>query len=400
MSEGKLKGRRVRVGTMAECIAPLANVKATLLAGRALGADDLWFGDHQHHIVSQATWNTLPISRLVPNPNHWFDPTSVIARYGRKRGPALGTMVTDPIRRSPGDLARAWLSLHHLTGGNVILGIGSGEGMNCQPLGLSMSRSVTRLEDALSAIRAVWEADGKPLTHSGPFHSWQDVTFLPSRRGSVPPIWVAAQGPKACGVAGRWGDGWIHLHSEFKNWRQAATNVAKGAEAAGKDPAGLDCSLVLLGVLTSKRSYYEKVCAAPIVRAVALGLSAAEWAAAGAQHPFGENYRGPQDAGIPFEGEEYDEASRLVTPDLVERLMPCGSAETVADYLSQFVDQGVSHVMVINFAPASSFEVAADSLRVQRRLNTILKGMRPGTLVTRSEPVVPVMGSAASGYRG
>lgn len=105
----------------------------------------------------------------------------------------MGTMVTDPIRRSAADLARAWLTLHHMTGGNVVLGIGSGEAMNTESIGQRLTRSVSRLDDALSALRAAFSAEGNPVTHSGPFHDWQ--------------------GPKACEVAGRWGDGWIHIYA-------------------------------------------------------------------------------------------------------------------------------------------------------------------------------------------
>src|SRR5581483_9925947 len=115
--------------------------------------------------------------------------------------------------RSPADLARAWLTLHHVTGGQAVLGIGSGEVENTVPYGQSTARSVTRL-------------DGTPLTHDGPSHRWEHATFaVPPRKGTFPPIWVAAQGPNACRAAGRHGDGWINVHHGLDAWRRAAGHV-------------------------------------------------------------------------------------------------------------------------------------------------------------------------------
>src|SRR5581483_1015864 len=195
---------RVGVGLYVDPVAPLPGVAAGIRLAQALRADDVWLGDHTRALLHESVWDPAsnPLAGLVPDLDAYLDPTAVIARYAGRLGPRIGTSVTDAIRRTPADLARAWLTLHHVTGGRAVLGIGSGEIENTVPYGQSTARSVTRLDDTLAAIRAAWESEGKPLTHHGPFHHWEHATFaVPPRRGTFPPIWVAAQGPNACRAA-------------------------------------------------------------------------------------------------------------------------------------------------------------------------------------------------------
>lgn len=77
------------------------------------------------------------------------------------------------------------MSLHHLSRGRVVLGIGAGERENTESIGMVLDAPVSRLEDALVAIRAAWASGGEPLTHSGKFHQWDGAIFaLPKRRGA------------------------------------------------------------------------------------------------------------------------------------------------------------------------------------------------------------------------
>jgi hypothetical protein len=80
-----------------------------------------------------------------------------------------------------------------------------------------------------------------------------------------------------------------------------------------------------------------------------------------------------------LEGEAFRDAAPHVTPELCEFFFPSGPASRVMERLAPFIESGLSHVVVVNFAPAAGFAIAADSLREQRKLNRMLKAMRPGT---------------------
>lgn len=383
-------GGRVRIGIYVDPVAPISVVSANIKLARLMGADDIWLGDHTRAMLPASVWDPAfnPMARVVPNLDAYLDPTIVIARYARRRGPRIGTSVTDPFRRSAADMARAWMSLHHVTGGNAVLGIGAGERENTVPYGIDFDRPVARLDDLLGAVRAAWSSGADSVTHRGRFHDWHQATFaLPPLRGSTPPIWVAAQGPRASTVAGRWGDGWINTHYGLDTWTAGAAAVIKGAESVGRDPETITRSLLVAGVIVSTSELLEQAVRQPVLVAAALALPASSWAKAGVVHPLGPDYGGPPD----YEPELLTDevmalATKMMTSDLFSVLMPCGSAEGVAAHLEEFVRRGVNHIIVINLAPAAGLRIGADSLREQRRLLGLLKRMRPGTFRAEMRP--------------
>ena len=119
---------RVRVGCQVVPITPVWGLRANIIVSRLLGADDIWFGDHAKSMFPASAWRPelSPMACLVPSLDAYLDPTVTIARVVGAFGSRVGTAVTDSIRRSPADLARVWMSLHHLSRGRVVLGIGSG----------------------------------------------------------------------------------------------------------------------------------------------------------------------------------------------------------------------------------------------------------------------------------
>jgi phthiodiolone/phenolphthiodiolone dimycocerosates ketoreductase len=75
-------------------------------------------------------------------------------RLGRLR---LGVAVTDTGRRNPAVTAQAAATLHLLTRGRAILGIGPGEREGNEPYGVDWSKPVARFEEAMGTIRALWD---------------------------------------------------------------------------------------------------------------------------------------------------------------------------------------------------------------------------------------------------
>jgi phthiodiolone/phenolphthiodiolone dimycocerosates ketoreductase len=373
---------RVRVGLFFEPIAPLHTVSANIKIARVSGADDIWFADHTKSLLPTAAWDpkTNPMAKLVPDLDAYFDPAAVISRYAGAGGLTMGTCVTDAIRRTPADLARAWLSMHHLSKGRVILGIGSGEAENTVPYGLTLDKPVSRLDDTLSAIRAAWNTGSRPLDHRGPFHTWHDATFaLPAWRDTHPPIWVAAQGPRASRIAGTHGDGWIHIHENFDYWQAGWEQVQAGAGKAGRNPHNMERSLLIATLLVPTEKDFQLACTRPTVRAFALAQRGSAWTAAGGEHPFGRDFGGFSEINpADITAQDFAKAGTALTPEIYRRLMPCGTAQDVITYLRRFTDAGVTHITILNIAPTCGIGIAAKSLLEQRRLIQQLKTIRLG----------------------
>ncbi|MFN2627063.1 MAG: TIGR03842 family LLM class F420-dependent oxidoreductase [Gaiellaceae bacterium] len=145
----------------------------------------------------------------------------------------LGHMVTNPGTRDPTVLASAYATLHDISDGRMIMGIGRGDSarryIGQQPV------KVAEFERRLEMI--------KPLMNGEEVH-WNDKDLkLAWVRPELPPIemHVAGYGPKALAVAGRVGDGVIIQLADPDIIQWIMDTARKAAAQAGRDPAALKC---------------------------------------------------------------------------------------------------------------------------------------------------------------
>jgi F420-dependent oxidoreductase-like protein len=141
----------------------------------------------------------------------------------------LGTAIVQISARTPAATAMAAMTLDHLSGGRVILGLGvSGpqvvEGWYGQPF----AKPLARMREYIAILRDIW-ARGEPVTNDGPHYPLPlpDGTGLgkPLKSSIRPlrsdiPIYLAAEGPKNIAMAGELCDGWLALfyspyHDDF-----------------------------------------------------------------------------------------------------------------------------------------------------------------------------------------
>ncbi len=145
----------------------------------------------------------------------------------------LGHMVTNPGTRDPTVLASAYATLHDISNGRMIMGIGRGDSarryIGQQPV------KVAEFERRLTMI--------KPFMN-GQEVNWNDTDLqLKWVRPELPPIemHVAGYGPKALAVAGRVGDGVIIQLADPDIIQWIMDTARKAAEEAGRDPSALKC---------------------------------------------------------------------------------------------------------------------------------------------------------------
>jgi coenzyme F420-dependent glucose-6-phosphate dehydrogenase len=154
----------------------------------------------------------------------------------------LGTSVLTPtLRYHPAVVAQSFATLGCLTPGRVFLGVGTGEALNETPAtgeefpGRKERRR--RLAEAIELIRRLWSEER--VDFEGEYYRASKATIYD--RPEVPvPIYVAASGPLAAKLAGRAGDGFICTSGKDPAlYEELLAKVAEGAEAAGRDPAGI-----------------------------------------------------------------------------------------------------------------------------------------------------------------
>ena len=164
----------------------------------------------------------------------WQDsfPTMALAAQATERL-KLGHMVTNPGTREPTVVASAYATLHDISEGRMIMGIGRGDsarryiGQKPVPVG--------RFEETLKMI--------KPFMNGEKVH-WNDTDLeLGWARRDLPEIemHVAGYGPKVLAIAGRLGDGVIIQLADPDIIQWTMSTARKAAEEAGRDPAALKC---------------------------------------------------------------------------------------------------------------------------------------------------------------
>jgi len=132
----------------------------------------------------------------------------------------LGTAIVQISARTPAATAMAAMTLDHLSGGRLILGLGvSGpqvvEGWYGQPF----AKPLARMREYISILRQIWAREG-PVTNEGPHYPLplEGGTGLgkPLKSSVRPlradiPIYLAAEGPKNVALGGELCDGWLAL---------------------------------------------------------------------------------------------------------------------------------------------------------------------------------------------
>lgn len=165
-------------------------------AAEDLGFDHAWTYDH-------LVWSGLP-------DRPWFAavPTLAAAATVTDRI-GLGTFVSSPNYRHPYTYARDVLTLHDLTGGRFICGLGTGGTLDAGILGdsLTVRERVDRFAEFVAVLDRLLREDH--VDHRGPWFTTVDARTLPGPIRSAVPLVIAANGPRGVRLAAAYGDGWV-----------------------------------------------------------------------------------------------------------------------------------------------------------------------------------------------
>ncbi len=157
----------------------------------------------------------------------------------------LSTSVTNLPLRPPAVLARSLASLDLLTGGRIELGLGAGAFWDgIEAMGgrrLSAGQAVQALEEAITIVRAIWDADGR----GGVRVDGEHYRVVGAKRGPAPAhaieIWLGAYKPRMLAMTGRVADGWLPSQSYLNDGDLAAGNavIDDAAQQAGRSPGDI-----------------------------------------------------------------------------------------------------------------------------------------------------------------
>jgi probable F420-dependent oxidoreductase len=216
-----VSGHVLRFGVTVILDPPHEQSIGLLELAEAHGFDHGWVFDS--HVISEEPYPLLGLAA---------------ARTSRIR---LGICVTNPTSRDPTVTASAHATLHELSGGRAVLGLGRGDSA-VRMIGLEPAR-LGPFEESIGVIREL--ANGRPVDWRG-----TRIHFPWAAGRPEIPVHVAAYGPKALGVAGRAADG-VFVQLADPDLVAFLMGIARRAAAeAGRDPAALECIVCAPAVVT------------------------------------------------------------------------------------------------------------------------------------------------------
>jgi alkanesulfonate monooxygenase SsuD/methylene tetrahydromethanopterin reductase-like flavin-dependent oxidoreductase (luciferase family) len=179
---------------------PLSQVEDEFTIADELGFDYAWLSDHMG----------VPGTPILEG---WTLLAALAVRTSRIR---LGLLVTNNLFRHPALLLKEAVTVDHLSGGRLILGLGTGwEPGEHRRYGFEFPDAyerVERLEEAVTLIRLMMSQER--TTFEGRFYNVQDAPLEPPPiQAPRIPILIAAHRPRMLRVAARHADIWDSYHA-------------------------------------------------------------------------------------------------------------------------------------------------------------------------------------------
>lgn len=188
----------------------------------------------------------------------WLDgPTALSSVLDATGQMDLMTTVALPVVRGPVALAKSLAAIDVLSGGRLIAGLGPGSSAtDYAAVGVPFEERWKRLDETVSALRALWQEDGSPF--EGVFYSTEGITLEPrpmQRPG--PPIWIGSWGSEA-GLrrTARMGDGWLAsaYNTTPEAFADARRRLGDNLRAAGKNPDGFPNAIATMFLYVTEDS--------------------------------------------------------------------------------------------------------------------------------------------------
>jgi alkanesulfonate monooxygenase SsuD/methylene tetrahydromethanopterin reductase-like flavin-dependent oxidoreductase (luciferase family) len=207
-------------------------IRALALEAEAMGVDTLWAPDHLQRDLASG-------ERI----GFWECWTIVTALAEATSTIGIGPHVACTGFRNPALLAKMAATLDEVSGGRLVLGLGSGvpdRDASWRAYGFDARRPIARYAEAVEVVTRMLREP--TVTHGGSFFTTDDAQILPpGPRPGGPPVWVAGLGDRTSRVAAAYGDA-INVNLALTgpaDMARVAEIAGRACGAVGRDPASL-----------------------------------------------------------------------------------------------------------------------------------------------------------------
>ena len=226
-------------------VGPAAHPQAAIelaQAAEAAGFESIWTVEH---VVVPAGYESTypydpsgkmpgPEDSAMPDPLMWL---SYLASATSTIKLATGVLILP--QRNPVVLAKETATLDHLSGGRLLLGIGSGWLQEeFDAIGVPFAERGRRTDENVAALRALWEQD--QASFDGEFVRFTDCIVSPKPVHGTIPVHVGGHTQVAARRAGRLGDGFFPAKGTHAELAELFATVRATAEEHGRDPDAIE----------------------------------------------------------------------------------------------------------------------------------------------------------------
>ena len=221
-----------------------------------LGFDHLWVADHW------ADTRTDPSGGYRNIDGTWFDGWTVLAVMAKETTRIrIGTLVSNPVLRPPALLAKEALTIDHLSGGRLELGIGTGiEPLDHAAMGLdywSPQERVARFSEYVEVVDGLLRSPSRAYAFEGRYYRTREAAMGPPPvQRPRPPITVGGQSRTVLRVAAERADCWntagplgVGMDEILETTRQQNDRLDEMCVTFGREPTELRRSLFMVGAL-------------------------------------------------------------------------------------------------------------------------------------------------------
>ena len=230
----------MRLGITAALTDRDATPAALAVAVEELGFDSLYLPEHTHLPVREDVPPALVEGVRLDDYKRCLDPLvalSTAAAVTTRVG--LGTGILLVAQHDPIVLAKQVATLDHLSGGRVTLGVGFGwNRAEAEDHGVDFARRHAVAREHLAAMEAIWSQER--AEYHGEFVDFDPTWSWPKPR-QQPRVRVlvgGGAGDAVLSAVAECADGWVPIGG--RGLGDAVPRLRALAEAAGRDPAGLD----------------------------------------------------------------------------------------------------------------------------------------------------------------
>jgi F420-dependent oxidoreductase-like protein len=275
----------------------------------------------------------------------------------------LGSAIFQMPGRTPALTAMTAATIDELSGGRMVLGIGSSgpqvaEGWHGQPFARQLQRTreyVAVVRKALARERLEFRGETIELPIPGGPGKALKLMITPVQERI--PIYLAAIGPKNTALAGEIADGWIPTFFSPEHVAEFRALLEEGAARSGRSLDGFDIAPTVQAYVSDDRELARNLMR-PVLALYIGGMgSRKQNFYNNLVRRYGFEQAAAEIQDLYLEGKK-EEAGAAIPAELIDTVSLCGPRDVVAERITAFREAGVGTLMVSPMAWTAEDRVA------------------------------------------